>query len=118
MRYSIDYIYKGDIYIIKNGKRELVMKDEMMVYFEDEDRMITVNDCFLYVVNPLFYQEYYSLEKLEEAKKKRLESLMKYKSAEIEEGDTFVDESSIYVFLTPPDRNKNLYKNGKKRGGK
>lgn len=113
MKYDIEQLYKADIYIMIKGEKKLIKKNEVVIYFDDEDRWISFDDYFNYVVNPIFYEDFLSEEKIKEAERKLPEVLMPYKN--IQDGDKFVDAYSIEVYL-PLEKNRKKPRISKGKG--
>ncbi len=102
MKYKTDDIYFVDIY---DGDK-LVKHNESVIYSDDRDMFITVNDHLIHMVEPAF-SDNITKEKYEEEMRLVETLFMPYKR--VEKG-LYIDEASIKEHL-----NEDEYK-GKKRG--
>lgn len=100
MKYKYDELYFADIY---DGDK-LVKHNESVVYSDDRDMFITVNDFLIHMVEPILSNNITD-EKLEKELKLADSLFMPYKR--VEKG-LYIDEDSIKELI---DEDK-----GKKRG--
>lgn len=100
MKYKYDELYFVDIY----DEDKLVKHNESVVYFDDRDMFITVNDFLIHMVEPILSNNITD-EELEKELKLADSLFMPYKR--VEKG-LYIDEDSIKELI---DEDK-----GKKRG--
>lgn len=100
MKYKYDELYFVDIY----DEDKLVKHNESVVYFDDRDMFITVNDYLIHMVEPILSNNITD-EELEKELKLADSLFMPYKR--VEKG-LYIDEDSIKELI---DEDK-----GKKRG--
>lgn len=100
MKYKYDELYFVDIY---DGDK-LIKHNESVVYFDDRDMFITVNDYLIHMVEPILSNNITD-EELEKELKLADSLFMPYKR--VEKG-LYIDEDSIKKLI---DEDK-----GKKRG--
>ena len=111
--YNWEYIYRGDIYRMENGKGVLEEKNIDVAYMEDDHAWARINDILdcLYPFgitddkekNDAIYDRAFA---------KLNASLMPID--DIKEGSLYVEPSSLEVVLTPDDNSKKISSKGKK----
>ena len=120
-KYNWEYIYRGDIYRMENGKGVLVEKNIDVAYMEDEHAWARINDMLdcLYPFgltddkekNDAIYDRAF-------AKLNRC-NVFEFKPLgidDIKEGSLYVEPSSLEIVLTPDDNSKKVSSKGRKSG--
>lgn len=99
MKYNYKDMYIGDI--IKRdsqGKAEIYKSNESLIYMEDEDMFMVIDDYLNYIFESFYASDRLSKEQLEKNKLMAIKSLLPYKN--IKNDCLYVDESSIKLLGT------------------
>lgn len=114
-KYNWEYIYRGDIYRMENGKGVLVEKDIDVAYMEDEHAWARINDLLDCAFPFRFTNDKEKNDAIyNRAFAKLNDSLMPID--DIKEGSLYVEPSSLEVVLTPDDNSKKISSKGRRSG--
>lgn len=98
MKYNNEKIYIGNIVKRDYFGIDEIIKKEYLVYMEDEDMFMMVDDYLNYIFESFYASDRLSKEQLEKNKLMAIESLLPYKN--IKNNSLYVDESSIKLLGT------------------
>ena len=98
MKYNNEKIYIGNIVKRYYSGIDEIIKKEYLVYMEDEDMFMMVDDYLNYIFESFYASDRLSKEQLEKNKLMAIESLLPYKN--IKNNSLYVDESSIKLLGT------------------
>ena len=98
MKYNNEKIYIGNIVKRDYYGIDEIIKKEYLVYMEDEDMFMMVDDYLNYIFESFYASDRLSKEQLEKNRLMAIESLLPYKN--IKNNSLYVDESSIKLLGT------------------
>lgn len=98
MKYNNEKIYIGNIVKRDYSGIDEIIKKEYLVYMEDEDMFMMVDDYLNYIFESFYASDRLSKEQLEKNKLMAIKSLLPYKN--IKNDCLYVDESSVKLLGT------------------